>query len=117
MHLLYHSAAERDYFFGKGHFAPTDVEEIGGQFYVATGYSSLDFILTARILSTNPFKVIWHDLAFGGKGSEPGKFGTGHGSTVRPGKKRLDVSDRPNSEVDRFTRYGHYQSTLKLPKG
>ena len=61
--------------------------------------------------------MIWHDLAFGGKGSEPGKFGTGHGITVPPGKKRLDVSDRPNSEVDRFTRYGHYQSTLKLPKG
>ena len=109
--------AVNDYFFGKGNFTPTDVEELGGQFYVATGYSSLDFILTARILSTNPFKVIWHDLAFGGKGSDPGEFGTGHGITVPPGKKRLDVADRPNSEVDRFTRYGHYQSTLKLPKG
>ena len=106
-----------DYFMGKGHFTPTDVEQLNGLLYVTTGYSSLDFVLTARILNYNPFKAVWHDLAFGGKGDSLGKFGTAHGITVAPGNGRLDVSDRPNSEVDRFTRYGHYRSTLALPRG
>jgi hypothetical protein len=106
-----------NYFYGKGNFAPTDVEHLDGLFYVATGYSSLDFVLTAKIQSTSPFKADWYDLAFGGKGSGAGQFGTGHGITVPPGLKRIDVADRPNSEVDRFTRYGHYRSTLELPRG
>ena len=109
--------AARDYFMGGGNFVPTDVEQLDGLFYVATGYSNLDFVLTARIASTSPFKAHWHDLAFGGKGSAPGQFGTGHGITVPPGQNRIDVADRPNSEVERFTRYGHYLSTLKLPQG
>ncbi len=109
--------AVRDYFVGRGNFVPTDVEQLDGLFYVATGYSKLDFVLTARIASTNPFKAHWHDLAFGGNGSAPGQFGTGHGITVPPGQKRIDVADRPNSEVERFTRYGHYLSTLRLPQG
>ncbi len=106
-----------DYFRGKGSFIPTDVEQLDGLLYVATGYSKLDFVLTARIISTNPFRAAWHDLAFGGKGTGAGQFGTGHGITVPPGTKRLDVADRPHSEIDRFTRYGHYLSTLKLPAG
>ena len=106
-----------NYFYGKGNFTPTDVEQLDGLFYVATGYSSLDFVLTAKIVSTNPFQARWHDLAFGGKGSRAGQFGTGHGISVPPGTKRIDVADRPNSEVDRFTRYGHYRSTLELPRG
>src|SRR5437016_1772517 len=89
-----------DYFAGKGNFAPTDVEYLDGLYYVTTGYSNLDYVLTARILSRNPFKAIWHDLAFGGKGTGPGQFMTGHGITVPPGKKRLDIADRPNSEID-----------------
>jgi hypothetical protein len=109
--------AVREYFSGKGNFAPTDVEQLDGLLYVATGYSKLDYVLAARILSTNPFRAAWHDLAFGGKGSGVGQFGTGHGITVPPGIKRLDVADRPNSEIDRFTRYGHYLSTLKMPAG
>ena len=110
-------AAVNDYFGGQGNFVPTDVEELDGLFYVATGYSSLDYVLTARILSFDPFKAVWHDLAFGGKGTGMGQFGTAHGITVPPGKKRLDIADRPRAEVDRFTRYGHYRSTLKLPMG
>lgn len=106
-----------DYFYGKGNFVPTDVEHLDGLLYVATGYSRLDFVLTAQILSTRPFKAAWHDLAFGGKGSAVGQFGTAHGITVPPATKRLDVSDRPNSEIDRFTRYGHYLSTLRMPLG
>ena len=106
-----------NYFAGKGNFVPTDVEYLDGLLYVTTGYSNLDFVLTARLLGTNPFKAAWHDLAFGGRGSGAGQFGTGHGITVPPGMKRLDVADRPNSEIDRFTRYGQYLSTLPLPFG
>jgi hypothetical protein len=106
-----------DYFSGKGNFAPTDVEYLDGLYYVTTGYSNLDYVLTARILSRNPFKAMWHDLAFGGKGTGPGQFMTGHGITVPPGKKRLDIADRPNSEIDRFNRHGQYLSTLKMPLG
>ena len=106
-----------DYFKGRGSFVPTDVEQVDGMLYMTTGYSQLDFVLTARILSYDPLKLAWHDLAFGGKGTGVGQFMTGHGITVTPGTKRLEVSDRPNSEIDRFTRYGHYLSTLKMPLG
>lgn len=106
-----------DYFRGKGNFAPTDVEHLDGTLYVTTGYSSLDFVLTARVLGTDPFRVTWQDLAFGGKGDGPGRFGTGHGITLTPDKRHLAVSDRPNAKVERFTRYGHYRSTLRLPVG
>lgn len=109
--------AVNDYFSGRGNFVPTDVEQLDGLLYVATGYSNLDYVLTARIVSTNPFKITWNDLAFGGKGTGVGQFGTAHGITVPPGKKRLDIADRPHSEIDRFTRYGNYRSTLELPKG
>ena len=107
----------RDYFAGKGNFAPTGVEELEGLYYVTTGYSNLDFVLTARILSFAPFVAKWHDLAFGGKGNGPGQFQTGHAVTVPPGKKRLDIADRPNSRIERFTRYGHFLSELALPTG
>jgi hypothetical protein len=106
-----------DYFKGKGNFVPTDVEQLDGLLYITTGYSNLDFVLTARILSFHPFNAVWHDLAFGGRGTGVGQFGTGHGITVPPGMKRLDISDRPNSKIDRFTRYGHYLSSLRMPLG
>jgi hypothetical protein len=106
-----------DYFFGKGNFTPTGAEELGGLYYVTTGYSNLDYVLTARILRTNPFEAVWNDLAFGGKGEGHGQFGTAHSITVPPGEKRLDIPDRPHSRIERFTRYGHYQSSLKMPAG
>lgn len=106
-----------DYFKGRGNFVPTDVEQLDGMFYMTTGYSQLDFVLTAKIVSYHPLQLAWHDLAFGGKGTGVGQFMTGHGITVPPGTKRLDVADRPNSEIDRFTRYGHYLSTLRMPLG
>ena len=106
-----------DYFSGRGNFVPTDVEQLDGLLYIATGYSNLDFVLTARVLRTSPFQADWHDLAFGGKGAAPGQFGTGHGITVPPGTRRVDVADRPNSEIDRFTRYGQYLSAWRMPLG
>lgn len=109
--------AATNYYAGRGNFIPTDVEQLDGMFYVTTGYSNLDFVLAVKITSTSPFAAAWHDLAFGGRGTAPGQFGTGHGITIPPGTKRMDISDRPNSEIDRFTRYGQYLSTLKMPLG
>ena len=106
-----------DYFAGRGNFVPTDVEYLDGLLYVTTGYSNLDYVLTARVQPGSPLKTAWHDLSFGGRGSGPGQFGTGHGITIRPGTKRVDVADRPNSEIDRFTRHGQYIDTLKMPLG
>ncbi len=106
-----------DYFRGGGNFAPTDVEYLDGLYYVTTGYSNLDFVLTAKIISTSPFDAVWNALAFGGKGDAPDQFRTAHGITVVPGTKEFDISDRPNSQIKRFSRYGHYLGTLKMPAG
>ncbi len=106
-----------DYFAGAGNFVPTDVDQLGGWLYITTGYSNLDMVLTARVLSTNPFRATWNDFSFGGKGTDHGQFMTGHGITVPPGLKRLDIADRPNSRIERFTRYGQYLSTLRTPLG
>ena len=106
-----------DYFLGGGNFAPTAVEYLNGLYYITTGYSNLDYVLTARIDRANRFEVTWNDLAFGGKGEGPDQFGTAHGITLAPGKTRLDIADRPHSRIERFTRYGHYLSTLKMPSG
>lgn len=106
-----------DYFAGRGSFIPTDVEQLDGMYYVSTGYSNLDFVLTAKIQPGSAFKAAWHDLAFGGRGTGQGQLGTGHGITVPPGTKRVDVADRPNSEIERYTRYGQYMETLKMPLG
>jgi hypothetical protein len=106
-----------DYFAGGGALVPTDVEFLDGLLYVTTGYSSLDTVLTARVTAYRPLKAAWFDLAFGGRGGAAGQFGTGHGVTVPPGTKRIDVADRANGEIDRFTRHGQYLSTLKMPMG
>lgn len=106
-----------DYFLGQGNFAPTGVDHLDGRYYVTTGYSNLDYVLTAKVLSTKPFEAEWSDLAFGGKGSAPGQFGTAHAITVPPGKKRLDIADRPNSRIERFSKFGHFRSQLKMPNG
>ncbi len=106
-----------DYFVGGGAFVPTDVEFLDGLLYITTGYSSLDTVLTARVSGYRPLKAAWYDLAFGGRGTGPGQLGTGHGITIPPGTKRIDVADRANGEIDRFTRHGQYLSTLRTPMG
>jgi len=107
------SPVANDYFRVGGKFAPTDVDVLHGWLYVTTGYSDLDWVLTARIEDGG--RLVWNDLAFGGRGDGPGQLGTGHGVTVVG--ETLEVSDRPHSEIDRYTRYGHYRSTLPLPVG
>jgi hypothetical protein len=106
-----------DYFLGGGNFSPTAVEYLEGLYYVTTGYCNLDYVLTARVTPEQRFDAVWNDLAWGGKGDGIGQFGTGHGITKPPGKVRLDVADRPHSRFERFTRYGHYLSSLPMPSG
>jgi hypothetical protein len=106
-----------DYFRGAGRFVPTDAEEMDGLYFISTGYSPLDFILTARVTGTSPLQVLWNDLCWGGKGKAHGQFETSHGVTVVPGKKRVDVADRPNYRIERFNRYGRYLNSVDLPMG
>ena len=110
-------ATVNTYFKGKGPFIPTDVEYLNGMFYIPTGYSKLDYVLTAKVTPGKSFDATWNKLSFGGRGTGVGQFGTGHGVTVPAGKKRVDISDRPNSEIDRFTPEGKYLETVALPKG
>ncbi|MBM3783031.1 MAG: hypothetical protein FJW30_01660 [Acidobacteria bacterium] len=110
------AAAANDYFKAKGAFIPTDVEYLNGMFYIPTGYSKLDYVLTAKVTPGKNFDAKWNAMAFGGRGTGAGQFGTGHGVTV-VNKKRVDIADRPNSEIDRFTPDGKYLETVQLPKG
>jgi hypothetical protein len=110
------NSAPNEYFKAGGKFIPTDVEQLDGKLYIATGYSKLDYVLTARILRPSPVELAWNNLSFGGKGTEPGQFNTGHGITVPPKSKRLDIADRANGEIDRFSPDGKYLSTITMPK-
>lgn len=112
------SSSVNDYFRAGGNFTPTDVDHYRGLLYVTTGYSDLDWVLTARVNDTAPLDIGWNDLAFGGRGTEPGLFGTGHGVTVVEGPSvRIEIADRPHAEIDRFTVDGRYISTVTLPEG
>lgn len=105
------------YFLGGGNFAPTGVAYLGGLYYVTTGYCQLDFVLTARVSPDDPARIAWNDLAFGGKGDGRSQFRTAHAIAVHPGTTQLEVTDRPHSEIKRFSRYGHFLSGLKMPMG
>lgn len=100
----------------KNEFIPTDVTKLGNLYYIATGYSKLDYVLTATV-NGNAESIAWSKLAFGGKGSGPGQFGTGHGITPSPDGKQITVADRPNAEIDRFTPEGAYVDTVSIPAG
>ncbi len=106
-----------DYFAKGGKFVPTDVEYYDKQLYVATGYSSLDYVLRADVKSGKNFSTSWNGEAFGGKGDGVGQFGTGHGITNGPDGKSIAVADRAKSEIDLFKPNGDYISTLDMPKG
>ena len=109
--------AVNTYFSEGGKFVPTGVTHVDGMLYVTTGYSELDYILGAKLTSLKPLEANWYPLAFGGKGDEPGQFGTGHHITVPYGTKRLDASDRANAEIERYSADGTYVETLPLIKG
>lgn len=110
------SVAVSQYFEERGNFAPTDVEVFRKRLYVTTGYSNLDWVLTANVETQPSMSIRWHDLAFGGRGTGPGQLGTGHGITIVDGT-RVEVADRPHSEIDRYSLDGEYLSTLNLPEG
>lgn len=105
------------YFGEGGRFVPTDVEYWSGSYYIATGYSKLDYVLTAKIDVGRAFKARWSELAFGGKGGEPGQFGTGHGITVMPSGESITIADRPNARLESFTKDGRYEGMVKVPAG
>lgn len=137
--VTFDAAAVNAYFSRDGKFVPTDVEYVGGKYFVTTGYSQLDYVLTAEVSVTKPdpaeeaaaqsnrrrrrgpsgpsVSASWNPLAFGGKGTQPGQFGTGHGITLLPDGATLVVADRPNSELERFSQDGAYLDTVQLPKG
>ncbi len=104
------------YFHEGGAFVPTDVEYLREMYYVTTGYSKLDYVLTADV-EDEPTIATWSDLAFGGKGDGPGQFGTGHGITVSPDGNKIHVADRPNAQIEHFTRHGHFLKHIQLPIG
>lgn len=117
------------YFEKDGKFVPTDVEYVHGKYFITTGYSSLDYVLSAKVSvkkagrrarksSSGPsVSAEWVPLAFGGRGIRPGQLGTGHGVTLIPNSTTLAVSDRPNAEIDRFSLAGEYKDTVHLPEG
>jgi hypothetical protein len=105
------------YFAEGGKFVPTDVEVLDKRFYVTTGYSPLDWVLTADVKRKGGFAADWTPFAFGGKGNGPGQFGTGHGITIAPDGETITVADRPNSEIESFSADGKHLGKLDLPKG
>jgi hypothetical protein len=105
-------------YFGDGRlFIPTDVEILNKKFYITTGYSPLDYVLTADIKTRRGISSEWEPFAFGGKGDEPGQFRTGHGITIAPDGETITVADRPNSEIESFDKKGTYLGKLDLPEG
>lgn len=105
-------------YFAEGkNFVPTDAVHFGGRYYISTGYSPLDYVLTAKVTSTKPFATQWDGLAFGGKGDGDGQFRTGHGITVHPDGKSLVVADRPKNRLERFSPEGTYLDQYLLPPG
>ena len=109
--------AVNTYFSEGGKFVPTGVTHVDGMLYVTTGYSDLDYILGAKLMSLDPLEASWYPLVFGGKGGEPGQFGTGHSIIVPDGTSRLEASDRPNAEIERYSPDGTHLETLPLIKG
>ena len=107
-----------DYFMGRGNFVPTDVEELDGLLYVATGYSSLDYVITAKVENTSPFKISWYDPRLRRQGQRGPDSSAPATALPSPRGRAGSMSPTaPNAEIDRFTRHGQYISTLKLPLG
>ena len=71
---------------------------LDGKLFVVTGYCPGDFVLT---LEERGGKWAWGSTAWGGKGTEPGKFQTAHGVTAFEG--HIYVSNREAHAVNKFT--------------
>jgi len=94
-------------------FGVTDVTYLKGTIYVAHGYSNGDFILT---IEENNGIWNWGDLAWGGKGDNPGQFKTAHG--VYAHENHIFVANRAAGQVVKFTKKGVYVDIFDdIPEG
>ncbi|MGB1361972.1 MAG: hypothetical protein ACPH28_03480 [Flavobacteriaceae bacterium] len=107
--------AEANKFFASkdSNFGVTDVTYLEGTLYVAHGYSKGDFILT---IEENNGTWTWGDLAWGGKGDNPGQFKTAHG--VYAHKNHIFVANRAAGQVVKYTKKGVYVDIFDdIPEG
>jgi len=103
-----------DFYSGeKPNFAVTDVTYLDGKLYAVTGYSKGDFVLVAE---EKDGLWVWSNLAWGGKGNEPGQFQTAHGITAYEGF--LYVGNRAAQQVVKFDKQGNFIRIFdEIPKG
>ena len=92
----------------ESNFGVTDVTYLDSTIYVAHGYSKGDFVLT--IIEKNG-SWQWGNLAWGGKGDQPGQFQTAHGVYAHEG--HIFVANRAAGQVVKFNKKGEYVEMLK----
>lgn len=83
-------------------FAVTDVTYLDGLLYAVAGYCEGDFVVTASENKQGEFA--WGPLAWGGRGTAPGKFQTAHG--VFAYDDHIFVANREAHQVLEFTKTG-----------
>jgi len=94
-------------------FGVTDVTYLKGTIYVAHGYSEGDFVMTIK---EKEGVWSWGNLAWGGKGDNPGQFQTAHG--VYAHDNHILVANRAAGQVVKFTKKGKFVETFKdIPEG
>jgi hypothetical protein len=94
-------------------FGVTDVTYLDGIIYAVHGYSAGDFALT--IVEKNGTWT-WGELAWGGKGEEPGQFQTAHG--VYAMDDHILIANRAAGQVVKFTKQGAFVETFDdIPEG
>lgn len=94
-------------------FGITDVTYLDGTIYAVHGYSKGDFALT---IEEKNGAWSWGDLAWGGKGDEPGQFQTAHGVYAHEG--HILVANRAAGQVVKFTKEGEFVEMFDdIPEG
>jgi hypothetical protein len=105
--------ANKFYASKESNFGVTDVTYLDGIIYAAHGYSDGDFVLTIEEKNGH---WSWGDLAWGGKGDEPGQFRTAHGIYAHEG--HILVANRAAGQVVKFTKKGGYVGIFNdIPEG
>lgn len=105
------------YFREGGAFKPTDVTELNQTWFIPTGYSDLDAVLTAHVHPDDGPHPEWRPESFGNRGEKPEEFFTAHGVTIEPDGETLSVTDRVHHEIDRFKSDGTYLNSIPFPEG
>ncbi|WP_027075596.1 NHL repeat-containing protein [Maribacter antarcticus] len=88
-------------------FGVTDVTYLKGTLYVTHGYSKGDFVMTIK---EKGGAWNWGELAWGGKGDNPGQFQTAHG--IYAHNKHILVANRAAGQVVKFTKKGKFVETF-----